>query len=88
METTLREPASRRAIPLPTARGLNRVEAARYVGMSPAFFDGLVKSGVMPAPKRVGTRTIFDVRALDAAFDAMGEDAQAAPNEWDAVLDS
>lgn len=72
------------AVPLPQARGLNRVQAAHYVGVSPAYFDQLVQAGSMPQPKRFGTRTIYDVRALDIAFDLLGDDA--VPNEWSAVL--
>ena len=52
-------------------RGLSRVEAALYVGISPTKFDELVSDGRMPPPKRIDTRKIWDVRALDVAFDAL-----------------
>lgn len=68
----------------PSRRGLSRVEAAGYVGVSPTTFDKLVKDGMMPNPKRVLSRTIWDVRALDLAFDALpGDDAVPETNDWD-----
>lgn len=71
----------------PSRRGLSRVEAAGYIGISPSTFDKLVAKGEMPNPKRVGTRSIWDVRALDLAFDALpGDDAPDAENPWDDVL--
>lgn len=68
----------------PTRRGLSRVEAAGYIGVSPTTFDKMVLSGEMPSPKRVGARKIWDVRALDLAFDALpGEDSSPEVNDWD-----
>lgn len=64
-----------RPLPFDCPRGLNRVEAARYVGVSPGTFDKLVADGQMPAPKKVGARLIFDRHALDVAFSALGEEA-------------
>ena len=67
-------------------RGLNRVEAARYVGVSPGTFDRLVSEGAMPSPKQVLSRKVWDVRALDRAFDELpGTDFDEA-NPWDEVL--
>lgn len=62
-------------------RGLTRTESAIFVGLSATTFDAMVKAGTMPKPIRVGTRTIWDIRTLDAAFDQL-----AAPEElnaWD-----
>lgn len=68
----------------PTRRGLSRVEAAGYIGISPNKFDKMVLSGEMPGPKRVGSRKIWDVRALDLAFEAHpGEDSAPETNDWD-----
>lgn len=68
----------------PTRRGLSRVEAAGYIGVSPTTFDKMVLSGEMPCPKRVGSRKIWDVRALDLAFEALpGEDSAPETNDWD-----
>jgi predicted DNA-binding transcriptional regulator AlpA len=62
-------------------RGLNRVEAARYVGISPPTFDKLVREGKMPQPFQIGSRTIYDLRKLDAAFDVL-----SGPEEGDSFV--
>lgn len=64
-------------------RGLSRVEAAAYVGVSLSMFDAMVTDGRMPKPKHINSRRIFDRHALDAAFAALpdGEEADA-PNPW------
>lgn len=64
----------------PTRRGLSRVEAADYIGISPTTFDKMVIAGEMPSPKRVGTRKIWDVRALDLAFDDLPGDDSGSDN--------
>lgn len=69
-------------MPFAAPRGLSRVQAACYVGLSVGTFDLLVKEGVMPKPKRVRARLIYDRIELDAAFDAIGE-AQAQTNDFD-----
>jgi predicted DNA-binding transcriptional regulator AlpA len=73
----------RRLVLPPTARGLCRIEAARYVGVSPVKFGELVKDGQMPRPKRIGARRVWDVRALDLAFDAFPGDTPEETNPWD-----
>ncbi len=76
-----------RPLPFVAPRGLSRVEAARYVGVSPSTFDKLVESGAMPRPKRVGARRIFDRTALDSAFDILDAGADdPGPNDFDHVL--
>ena len=62
-------------------RGLSRVQAATYVGVGPTLFDEMVKDGRMPKPKRVNSRTIWDMLELDEAFVALPSDDDA--NEWD-----
>jgi hypothetical protein len=72
-------------------RGLSREEAAQYVGVSTGLFDAMVKDGRMPKPKRLRTdpdsdtrgRTIWDIRALDLAFDALPGDDDNAANPFD-----
>lgn len=66
----------------PPARGLNRLEAARYVGVGPTTFDKLVSEGKMPRPARVGMRRIWDRRRLDLAFEALQPEQDDAPNPW------
>lgn len=63
-------------------RGLSRVQAAAYIGVSPTLFDEMVKDGRMPEAKKINSRTVWDRIALDAAFSALpgSEDI----NLWDA----
>ena len=63
-------------------RGLCRVQAAQYVGISPTTFDRMVEAGQMPAPKKIACRKVWDRLALDVAFVALPD--EAAPNPWDA----
>lgn len=75
---------ARRADVLPASlppRGLCRVEAAAYIGISPTFFDELVADGRMPKPKKLGSRSVWDRIALDQAFAALPDEAEANP--WD-----
>lgn len=71
-----------RPLPFDCPRGLNRAEAARYVGVSPGTFDKLVAEGLMPRPKRVKSRRVFDKQAIDLAFDALGGDGESE-NDFD-----
>jgi predicted DNA-binding transcriptional regulator AlpA len=63
-------------------RGLSRVEAAAYIGISPSLFDQMVGDGRMPGPKRINSRVVWDRFALDVAFDALPDRDQAADDEW------
>jgi hypothetical protein len=77
---------TRRADLLPATlppRGLSRVEAATYIGVSPTKFDELVGDGRMPRPKRVDARTIWDRKQLDAAFEALPDERDRNP--WNDV---
>jgi excisionase family DNA binding protein len=61
-------------------RGLSRVQAAEYVGVSVSTFDKLVNDGDMPAPKRIRGRVIWDLKEVDRAFEALSE---GDGNPWD-----
>jgi predicted DNA-binding transcriptional regulator AlpA len=61
-------------------RGLNRVTAAFYVGVSVGKFDEMVRDGLMPQPKTVGTRLIWDKHRIDSAFEELPD--RGDPNEW------
>lgn len=66
-------------------RGLSRIEAAAYIGISPVKFDELVKDGRMPAPKRIDGRTVWDRLKLDIAFGALPDTMGQADDVWDQV---
>jgi predicted DNA-binding transcriptional regulator AlpA len=66
-----------------TPRGLSRIDAAGYVGVSPSLFDEMVKDGRMPQPIRINSRVVWDAKELDAAFDDLKE--QPKINPWDAL---
>lgn len=76
------QPAKHHTIPF-MPRGMNRREAAYYVGVSPSFFDDLVKDGRMPAPKRVNSRVLWDRMTLDDAFEALPDVDSQKVNPWD-----
>jgi predicted DNA-binding transcriptional regulator AlpA len=65
-------------------RGLSRDEAAMYCGVSATMFDRLVKDGRMPGPRRIDGRKVWDIWALDVAFDQLpSENVAEASNTWD-----
>lgn len=69
--------------PIPR-RGLSRDEAAMYIGISASKFDELVRDGRMPGPKRIDGRKVWDVHALDLAFDSLPDDNdQGQGNSFD-----
>jgi predicted DNA-binding transcriptional regulator AlpA len=79
------ERARHEALPLSLPpRGLSREQAAEYVGVGVSKFDQMVDDGRMPKPIEVDARRIWDRRALDRSFDALGGDADDT-NEWDAI---
>jgi predicted DNA-binding transcriptional regulator AlpA len=61
-------------------RGLSRVQAAAYIGVSPSLFDALVEDGRMPPPIRINTRVIWDRLQLDEAFVAL--ERAGVSEEW------
>ncbi|MFN3746471.1 MAG: helix-turn-helix transcriptional regulator [Hyphomicrobiaceae bacterium] len=77
------------SVRLPVRRGLSEVEAATYISVSPSFFRRLVVDGRMPRPRLAGSRRIWDIEELDAAFRDLpreGEDGQpvkeVTENSW------
>ncbi len=74
---------------LPLRRGLSESEAAIYLSLSASFFRKLVGQGAMPRPRIAGSRRIWDIEELDAAFKALprdgGDDAafdEASTSSW------
>jgi hypothetical protein len=66
-------------------RGLCRVAAAQYIGISASKFDELVADGRMPPAVRIDARRLWDRRALDLAFDELTGQGIFEHNEWDEV---
>ena len=66
-------------------RGLSRVQAAAYVGISPTLFDMMVVDGRMPKPVRINARTIWDRVKLDEAFAALSDEDRKGDDPWEKV---
>jgi predicted DNA-binding transcriptional regulator AlpA len=64
-------------------RGLSRVDASLYVGISPAKFDQMVADGRMPNARRIDGRKVWDVRELDLCFDDLPHADSTLGNSWD-----
>ncbi len=67
-------------------RGLNREQAAAYIGVSTSLFDEMTGDGRMPKPKRANARCIWDRLALDRAFSSLpgGDGGDDGDDEnWD-----
>jgi excisionase family DNA binding protein len=63
-------------------RGLSRVEAAQYLGISPSKFDELRHSGQIGPAKIIGSRLLFDVYLLDEYFDALPDENHNDASDW------
>jgi hypothetical protein len=64
--------------PIPR-RGLSRDEAA----ISARKFDELVAAGRMPPARLINRRKVWDIRAIDAAFDELPYESGATDNDDD-----
>ena len=79
-------PSQGRASVLPPSlppRGLSRLEAAAYIGVSPSTFDSMVRQREMPRPKRIGSRVVWDRIKLDLAFAAIPGNDDDDTNPFD-----
>ena len=63
-------------------RGLSRVEAAMYLGISASKFDELRKDGRIGPAKGIDGRKVFDVRMLDDVFDAFPDENHDSADHW------
>lgn len=70
-------------MPLPTRRGLSRVEAACYIGVGASKFDAMVSDGRMPKPKKIDGRRVWDVRLIDKFFETLPGGDDSDHNPWD-----
>lgn len=73
--------SSQRVLSSLPPRGLSHTEAARYIGVSASLFDEMVKDGRMPGPKRINSRTVWDRKRLDDAFEVLPDNDSGNP--WD-----
>lgn len=61
-------------------RGLDRHEAATFIGVSIAVFDQMVADGRLPQPTEFEGEAVWDLVKLDNAFDALtGSSRQRNP---------
>lgn len=67
-------------------RGLSRLEAATYIGISPSKFDELRKANRIPPPKVLDGRLIFTTERLDEFLDALPDEDQNGEDDWTASL--
>ena len=71
--------AATRSVP---RRGLSRVEAAMYIGISPSKFDELRKAGRIGPAKLIDTRKVFTIELLDDFIDTLPDENQDAVEDW------
>lgn len=79
----------RREIALPPTlppRGLSRIYAAAYIGVSPSKFDEMVADRRMPRAIRIDGRRVWDRVKIDEAFALLAEEGDGrARSVWDEV---
>ena len=67
-------------------RGLCRELAAAYIGVGGSKFDEMVREGLMPKPRVIGSRRLWDRPELDIAFSNLPHaDEGGGANPWDDV---
>jgi predicted DNA-binding transcriptional regulator AlpA len=70
-------------------RGLCRVEAAAYIGVSASLFDRMIEGGMMPKPKHIWGRRVWDRLQLDQAFAAIPSGGKRETvSQWDEFVNS
>jgi hypothetical protein len=67
--------------PIPR-RGLSRVEAAMYLGISPSKFDELRKHGRIGPARVLDGRKLYAIEMLDEFFDALPLETDDAVADW------
>jgi len=70
------QPGRRRAAA--PRRGLDQLEAARYVGVGVDKFRDLVERGLMPKPKLIDAARRWDIEALDIYFAALPKNSRGS----------
>lgn len=67
-----------RPAPMLEPRGLNREQAASYVGVGTTLFDEMIADGRMPGARTINSRRVWDRRELDLAFDNLPKSDEPA----------
>ena len=78
MSTARREILGR----LPVVLGLGEAEAAAAIGISASMFRALVQSRVMPQPRRIQSRLVYDIDELRAAFKSLPHKEEVEVDTW------
>jgi hypothetical protein len=66
--------------------GGSREIAAAFLSLSTAKFQELVERGLMPRPKRIDARLVWDLEEVRLAFKALpSEDDRSDDNSWSDV---
>ena len=63
-------------------RGLSRVDAAHYLGISPSKFDEMRKDRRVGPARMIDGRKVWDVRDLHLAFEALPMETNDAAEDW------
>jgi hypothetical protein len=71
--------------PIPR-RGLSRIEAAIYLGISPSKFDELRNSGRIGPAKILDGRKLYAIEVIDEFFDALPAEGDNAAEDWTVSL--
>ncbi len=69
-------------------RGLGRIEACRYLGLTLGLFDSMVSDGRLPPPKKADKRHIWDRVALDVAFASLPDQEQDTRSRAQKLIDA
>lgn len=70
-------------------RCMSRIEAARYLGVSPTLFDSLIEKGTIPRAKKISEgRVIWDRVALDMAVNELPDNQKRGEDDFEAYLQS
>ena len=73
-----------------TPIGLNRKEAATYIGVGTTLFDRMVADGRMPCPIEINSRRVWDRQEIENHFRALKDGASGTPDDdpesdWEAA---
>ncbi len=67
-------------------RGLSRVDAAWYLGISPSKFDELRKDRRIGPARLIDGRKVWDVRELDLVFEALPFESTETGEDWSVAV--